>query len=788
MFGFWSVSGSNTAANELYGFVSNTGTFSSFDFNLGEQGVVFGMRRKNRAGPQMRCGAWNLLEIEMRLNDIGVDNGLLRVKVNGQLTHEYGDIRYRTAAFPRGFKQRKMAPTWGGNSATPVFKQRTDTMIIAHWTIQGQPLNTSGGGTVAVASVSISPTSFTMGDDTQRLLTATARSSSGSILTGRAMTWTSSNPSVLSVVGSTSNPGSATVTANTIGTATVTVSCEGKTGTSAGTVVSSSGGSSKEPAGYAVICRTPCDTLPPTFPKTAIPGGVGTWGKNATSNLTIESVAGAPSTPPNVLRTRWLDTLSGGDSPCLWAMWSSTPGEYREIYVRYRFRFVESTFDNNPSNGTKWGFINYARTTEDAAGAANQGTFFLDATGSVQPRSSFKLSFRQQNSITRNILQNVNTSALINAGGVWNTMEAVLKLNTKSGGIWQPNGVFQMWANGTLICNYDDVRWLGTSTGGDTSSTGINLTHGFDAFKWDPTWTGSGFEKNETNHVDFDEVYISGVRVQENDPIGPFGTTTIVETNFSSIPAAGTSFTSTGMITGEQNRGSGTGSNVSVVSDSTAPNSPNNVLQVEFSNGLGDGVSGFGQMDFWAAGRGANSAGFAAKTKLYVRFFLKLVGTDFQNQSVGTKLLYIPYANTTRGNHSFLLLDGDGSSVTTKPNGTVTTSFRLDWWITQMDGLTGNDPGFSTATVGLSSRPIVVGDWHKIELFMTKNTNLNADGLCQLWIDDVLCINTTKRWVSPANPLGFWNIHKDEVWGGDIGQVKDRDDFVRWDHLYVSGS
>lgn len=80
-----------------------------------------------------------------------------------------------------------------------------------------------GGGTVAVASVSVSigSSSITVGATTTA--TATLRDASGNVLSGRTITWTSSNNAVATVAGGT-------ITGVAAGSATIFATSEGQTG------------------------------------------------------------------------------------------------------------------------------------------------------------------------------------------------------------------------------------------------------------------------------------------------------------------------------------------------------------------------------------------------------------------------------------------------------------------------------------------------------------------------------------------------------------------------------
>src|SRR5438094_470035 len=84
---------------------------------------------------------------------------------------------------------------------------------------------------VSVASVAVTPASATIQVSQTQQLAATLKDASGNTLSGRAVSWTSSNPSVASVSGS------GLVTGLAAGSAVITAMSEGKTGTATLTVV-----------------------------------------------------------------------------------------------------------------------------------------------------------------------------------------------------------------------------------------------------------------------------------------------------------------------------------------------------------------------------------------------------------------------------------------------------------------------------------------------------------------------------------------------------------------------
>ncbi len=83
----------------------------------------------------------------------------------------------------------------------------------------------------AVASVQITPGSVSIMPGSTQQLTTTVRDSSGADLTGRAVTWTTSNPAIATVTAT------GLVTAVAVGTATITATAGGVTGTMTMTVL-----------------------------------------------------------------------------------------------------------------------------------------------------------------------------------------------------------------------------------------------------------------------------------------------------------------------------------------------------------------------------------------------------------------------------------------------------------------------------------------------------------------------------------------------------------------------
>src|SRR5207244_4103784 len=155
---------------------------------------------------------------------------------------------------------------------------------------------TQSGGTLAstaavtisnvpVASVTVSPAaaSLTAGATTQ--LTATPKDANGAALSGRAVTWATSNAAIATVSAS------GLVTGVAAGSATITATSEGQSGTSAITVTNVPVASvtvSPTAAGVTVGATTQLTATPKDANGTALSGRVVTW---ATSNAAAATVS-----------------------------------------------------------------------------------------------------------------------------------------------------------------------------------------------------------------------------------------------------------------------------------------------------------------------------------------------------------------------------------------------------------------------------------------------------------------------------------------------------------------
>src|SRR5207249_197802 len=162
---------------------------------------------------------------------------------------------------------------------------------------------TVAGCVAPVAAVTVSPAAPTVPVGQTAQLTATPQDASGNPLTGRVITWQSSNGAVASVNGS------GLVTAVAAGPATITATSEGQSGTAVVTVsnvpvasVTVTPASASVPQGATVqLTATPRDAN-----GTALTGRVVTWGSNNTAVATVSGsglVSGAGAGSATITRS-----------------------------------------------------------------------------------------------------------------------------------------------------------------------------------------------------------------------------------------------------------------------------------------------------------------------------------------------------------------------------------------------------------------------------------------------------------------------------------------------------
>ena len=80
--------------------------------------------------------------------------------------------------------------------------------------------------------------------------------------------------------------------------------------------------------------------------------------------------------------------------------------------------------------------------------------------------------------------------------------------------------------------------------------------------------------------------------------------------------------------------------------------------------------------------------------------------------------------------------------------------------------------------------PVTLGVWHRIEWLLVYNTTTEpANGICKWWLDGQLVGDYTNV-LYPASPMVDYKLSP--TWGG-VGSAKTENDYFRYDHIYISG-
>jgi len=319
---------------------------------------------------------------------------------------------------------------------------------------------TTSASTAPVATVTLSPASASLAVGATQPETATLRDAAGNVLTGRSVSWASSNAAVASVNGS------GLVSGLVVGTTTITATSEGQSGTAAVTVTAAPPpGTSwpNEPAGLTVRTDWGLDQTPPT--STAPIAGSPGWGigLDGTGSVQLALDPGAPLSPANVYDFVFPQGMLEGTAPG--SVYYTNLGT-GEVYAGFWWK-ASSPFDLGP-DGNKIAFL--------FNGAGGQQFLILLPDGRLHVLPEYPGDFRWRDP---------NVNATVVTLGVWHRVEWYCQLAT---------GTLKWWLDGVLQGSYSDVR----------------NANSFDQFEFSPTWGGnSGARKAETDHYWFDHVHLS---------------------------------------------------------------------------------------------------------------------------------------------------------------------------------------------------------------------------------------------------------------------------------------
>ena len=382
-------------------------------------------------------------------------------------------------------------------------------IVARNRTVTGSaPLTVTVPTSVLVASVAVALASSTLNTGQTTQATATTRDSSGNVLTGRAIAWTTNNSSVVTVSGT------GLVTAVASGSALIVATSEGKSGNAPLTVQST------PPPGGTLLFQENFEDA-----NLASRG----WYDNTNVQLSAtEHIAGSNSSAQYHFLAGAAGPTSGGSQ-----RHKFTPSDsfYLSYYVKYSTNWVGSGQDYHPHefytlstldgdyDGPSQNFLdvyveqNYLnggrprlaiqdnRSVNTSYGAlpnnligvtenrSTGGCNGMAETNMVSECFKFGSYWYNDKQITGPVTFQPNPGAGYKNN--WNFVEAYFQLNTIVNGIGQANGVMQYWFNGTLIIDRHDILYR----------TGAHPTLKFNQFLIAP-YIGDGSPIDQSMWVD----------------------------------------------------------------------------------------------------------------------------------------------------------------------------------------------------------------------------------------------------------------------------------------------
>ncbi len=409
---------------------------------------------------------------------------------------------------------------------------------------------------VPVASVSVSPASATLAVGATQQLSATTRDGNNNVLTGRVISWSSSNTSIARV--STSG----LVTAVAAGSATITATSEGQTGTSAITVNTPPpvpvGSVSVSPSSATITVGGTQQLSATTRDANGnvLTGRVVSWSSGNTAIATVNSNTGlvtavavgtiqvtatsetktgtasitvqaVPPPPPpgssnepsgmTMIRDRDFSALqdaSWDTDNILSIVQDPTAPKSPSSVIRVTFPTGFAGGSSNGHTGTQWGggsrilYISYWMKYSSNWWGHNTGInkqayawvtegggytpFVMEAEGTDNGPLKPRPILQRMIVGDGNYEPNLVPSATIQRGQ-WFHIECVLTGNTSG----SANGAMDIYLDGVHVTSVGGLQW----TNGTTS---------WNIFELYPVWGGIGDVVPATMTADWDHVYLSG--------------------------------------------------------------------------------------------------------------------------------------------------------------------------------------------------------------------------------------------------------------------------------------
>ncbi len=214
--------------------------------------------------------------------------------------------------------------------------------------------------------------------------------------------------------------------------------------------------------------------------------------------------------------------------------------------------------------------------------------------------------------------------------------------------------------------------------------------------------------------------------------------------------------------------------NLTFVEDPTAAASPPTVVRTRFPSGL---KAGSGPVSFWGWDRARGRQG--QKRALYLAMWIMIEGEDYFQNNNGTKMGFFGYGRDSEhsaANEGIIILNGGGKDHFTA--GAFGLHFFQGGHIRPVRVLSQNKDERKLMTCGV---------WHQWEMVLELNDLGVANGTLRMWVDGTEIMNYGNVvYVTRENQNGFYGWKWNPTWGGGKGP-RTREDFMRIDHVYMSG-
>ena len=201
-----------------------------------------------------------------------------------------------------------------------------------------------------------------------------------------------------------------------------------------------------EPPGFAQLTDEAWNALPPSAGDSASNWWVG----EAVANAAIIGDPTAPQSGPNILACHVPAGTHDGVGTCVLDRDDFTQGGgayYPKLYVSVWVKHSSNWVPHPIGSKMLW----FEHAAQSCSGYTDVYSTFNSAT--------MQLGVNEQNCTGRSMLANTGDPSFWTAlpyRGVWQRFEFLLVMNRGN----QADGVFRMWVDGHLICDYENVRWV----------------------------------------------------------------------------------------------------------------------------------------------------------------------------------------------------------------------------------------------------------------------------------------------------------------------------------------